>query len=238
MPSLSDQALRVDDDPVDTDTTDTDTAPPVDATPSDAELLARLRAGDAAAFAAVVDAWSPVMLHVARRYVRDRQAAEDVVQDAWVGVMTGLSRFEGRSSVRSWAFSILINRAKSRWARDARVVSSADLTDLAPSGPTVDPARFQGPDGDYPGHWTSTGAPRPWDQPERRVLDREVGELLEHALDRLPERQRLVVEMRDVQGMSAEEACAALQVSPGNQRVLLHRGRAALRAALEHYRRS
>ncbi|MGY1616748.1 RNA polymerase sigma factor [Geodermatophilus sp. SYSU D00691] len=225
MSSHSRHALLVDED------TELDTAVPH----TDAELVARLRAGDADAFAAIVDAWSPVMFSVARRYVHDRQAAEDVVQEAWLGVISGLPRFEARSSVRSWAFSILINRAKSRWARDARVVSSAGLTGSGPAGPTVDPARFQGPDGAYPGHWTSTGGPRPWGQPERRILDEEIGVLLERALDRLPERQRLVVLMRDVHGMSAEETCAALQLSPGNQRVLLHRGRAALRALLEDY---
>ena len=201
----------------------------------DAELLDRLRAGDAAAFAAIVDGWSPVMLSVARRYVHDLHAAEDVVQEAWMGVITGISRFEGRSSLRSWAFSILINRAKSRWVRDARLLPSADLTGSPPSGPTVDPVRFRGPDDAYPGHWTSTGAPRPWDQPESGVLTHEVAQHLERALSELPERQRLVVELRDVQGMSAEETCAALHLSAGNQRVLLHRGRAALRAALEEY---
>jgi RNA polymerase sigma-70 factor (ECF subfamily) len=226
MPSLSHQAVLID-----------ETVPAADATAPDVELLARLRVGDSAAFAALVDEWSPVMLSVARRYVRDPQAAEDVVQEAWLGIITGLARFEGRSSLRSWAFSILINRAKTRWARDAPVLSSAGLTGLGPSGPTVDPARFQGPDGASPGHWTSTGGPRPWDQPERRLLDREIGKLLRRALDELPERQRLVVEMRDVQGMSAEETCEALRLSPGNQRVLLHRGRAALRAALEDYAR-
>jgi RNA polymerase sigma-70 factor (ECF subfamily) len=209
--------------------------PAADLAARDAELLARLRAGDTAAFAALVDDWSPVMLRVAQRYVRDRQAAEDVVQDAWLAVMTGLARFEGRSSLRTWAFAILINRAKTRWARDARVVASAVLTASEPSGPTVDPARFQGPDGDYPGHWTSVGAPRPWDQPEHSALDREIIGVLEQALDRLPERQRLVVEMRDVEGMSAEETCAALHLSPENQRVLLHRGRAVVRRALEVY---
>jgi RNA polymerase sigma-70 factor, ECF subfamily len=223
MPSLSDQELLE------------GGATAVGAPTPDAELLAALRAGDAAAFAAIVDAWSPVMLQVARRYVRDQHTAEDVVQDAWLAVMAGLTRFEGRSSVRSWAFSILINRAKSRWTRDARVVSSAELTGLEESGPTVDPARFQGADGAYPGHWTSAGAPRAWEQPEHGLLNREVGELLGQALDRLPERQRLVVELRDVQGMSADETCAALQLSPGNQRVLLHRGRATLRALLEDY---
>jgi RNA polymerase sigma-70 factor (ECF subfamily) len=225
MPSLSDQAVPV------------ATLPEVDPTAADAGLLARLRAGETAAFATAVDEWSPVMLHVARRYVRDRQAAEDVVQEAWLGVLTGLPRFEGRSSVRSWTFAILINRAKSRRDRDLRVVPSAVLTGTEPSGPTVDPARFQGPDGDYPGHWTSTGVPRPWGQPEHSALDREIRQVVDRALDRLPERQRLVVEMRDVEGMSAEETCAALHLSPENQRVLLHRGRAAVRGALESYRR-
>jgi RNA polymerase sigma-70 factor (ECF subfamily) len=222
MPSLNDTIVPVDD-------------KPADPAARDAQLLARLRAGDTAAFAALVDEWSPVMLRVAQRYVRDRQAAEDVVQDAWLGVVTGVARFEGRSSLRTWAFAILVNQAKTRWARDARVVASAVLTASEPSGSTVDPARFQGPDGDYPGHWTSVGAPRPWDQPERNALNREISDVLEQALDRLPERQRLVVEMRDVEGMSAEETCAALHLSPENQRVLLHRGRAAVRRALEVY---
>ncbi|MGY1681154.1 RNA polymerase sigma factor [Geodermatophilus sp. SYSU D01176] len=234
MPSLS-RPAPVDADTADQDTAERETVPGGDAAPPDAELLDRLRAGDAAAFAAVVDAWSPVMLSVARRYVHDRHAAEDVVQEAWLGVISGIARFEGRSSVRSWTFSILINRAKSRWERDARLVSSAELTGSPSSGPTVDPTRFQGPDGAYPGHWTSTGAPRPWDQPESGLLNQEIGQQLERALAGLPERQRLVVEMRDVQGMSAEETCAALHLSAGNQRVLLHRGRAALRAALEDY---
>lgn len=239
MPTLRRRA-PVAGDTADRDTTDRQTVPGADvpppgATPPDEELLDRLRAGDAAAFAAVVDAWSPVMLSVARRYVHDRHAAEDVVQEAWLGVISGIARFEGRSSVRSWVFSILINRAKSRWVRDARVVSSAELTGSPPSGPTVDPVRFRGPDDAYPGHWTSTGAPRPWEQPESGLLNHEIGQQLERALAGLPERQRLVVELRDVQGMSAEETCAALRLSAGNQRVLLHRGRAALRAALEDY---
>jgi RNA polymerase sigma-70 factor (ECF subfamily) len=211
---------------------------PADPAAGDAEFLGRVRAGDAVAFAAMVDEWSPVMLRVAQRYVRDRQAAEDVVQDTWLGIVTGLARFEGRGTVRSWAFSILINRAKSRRDRDARVVPSSVLTGLEPSGPTVDPARFEGPDGDHPGHWTSTGAPRRWGQPECSVLDREIRDVVNRALDRLPDRQRLVIEMRDVQGLTAEETCAALGLSPENQRVLLHRGRAAVRSALEAYHHS
>ncbi|MGY1699425.1 RNA polymerase sigma factor [Geodermatophilus sp. SYSU D00766] len=228
MTSPSRQALDSRD-PVARDTDARDTV--------DAALLDRLRAGDAAAFAEVVDAWSPVMLSVARRYVHDRHAAEDVVQETWLAVVSGIARFEGRSTVRSWTFSILVNRARSRWVRDSRVVSSAELTGAPPAGPTVDPARFQGPDGAYPGHWTSTGAPRPWEQPEDGLLNRELAQQLDRALAGLPERQRLVVQLRDVQGMSAEETCAALGLSAVNQRVLLHRGRAALRAALEDLHR-
>src|SRR3954465_2861634 len=130
MPSLSDRVALVD-----------EGAPSHTA---DEELLLRLRAGDAAAFAAIVDEWYPVMLSVARRYVRRRQAAEDVVQDSWLGVMTGLARFEGRSPVRSWAFSIVLKRAETRGTRGRRVLPSARLTGFEPSGPTVDPARFQG----------------------------------------------------------------------------------------------
>src|SRR4051794_6881730 len=222
MTSLSDPAVLA-----------TDPSAPVQA--PDGELLARLRAGDTAAFTRMVEEWSPVMLRVARRYVHDRAAAEDVVQETWLGVVTGLARFEARGTVRSWAFSILINRAKSRHDRDVRAVPSSVLTGTEPSGSTVDPARFQGPDGNHPGHWTSTGAPRRWAQPEQAVLDREIRQIVERALELLPERQRLVVEMRDVEGMSAEETCAALHLSPGNQRVLLHRGRAAVRSALETY---
>jgi RNA polymerase sigma-70 factor (ECF subfamily) len=199
------------------------------------DLVARLRSGDEATFAQLVDEWSPVMLHVAGRYVANTQAAEDVVQEAWLGVIKGLPRFEARSSLRSWTFSILINRAKTRRTRDFRLVPSASMTAPEPDGPAVDPGRFQGPDGPYPGHWASTGAPRPWEQPEGGALGREIGELIDRALNALPERQRLVVQMRDVQGMSSDEACAALHVSAQNQRVLLHRGRSALRAALEAY---
>src|SRR6266496_1662774 len=203
----------------------------------DDALLARLRCGDEAAFKQVVDEWSPVMLRVARSYVSTRQSAEDVVQDAWMGVVNGLPGFEGRSSLRSWTFSILINRAKTRGAREHRTVASAGLTRQDADTTVVDPARFEGPDGSYPGHWTSVGAPRPWDQPEGRALGSEVVEMVDRALDLLPERQRLVVTMRDVHGMSAGEACAALSLSPQNQRVLLHRGRAALRTVLDkHYR--
>ncbi len=207
----------------------------------DQDLVARLRAGDDAAFRQLVVDLSPVMVHVARRYVPDREAAEDVVQDAWLGVVRGIARFEGRSSLRSWVFSILINRAKTRGVRDRRVVPSAALTgepgDPDDTGPAVDPARFQGPGGEYPGHWTSVGAPQRPAEPESRALGGEVLGMIERAMDGLPERQRLVVQLRDVLGMSSDEVCATLELTPQNQRVLLHRGRSALRAALEDYYR-
>ena len=209
----------------------------MDTSADETALLARLRSGDEAAFKQLIDEWSPVMLRVARGYVANRQSAEDVVQDAWLGVIRGLSAFEGRSSLRSWTFSILINRAKTRGARESRAVASAAVTGRDLDGPTVDPGRFQGPDGRHPGGWTSTGAPRPWDEPEGQALRREILDLVDRTLDDLPERQRLVVTMRDVHGMSSDETCAALNLSPQNQRVLLHRGRAAVRAALEGYYR-
>jgi RNA polymerase sigma-70 factor (ECF subfamily) len=206
-------------------------------TGSDQDFLERLRNGDESAFAQLVDDLSPLFLHVARRYVSDRHAAEDVVQETWLGVVRGLPNFEGRSTLRSWAFSIMLNQARSRRARDQRVVASSVLTDGDESGPTVDPARFQGPDGQYPDNWTSAGRPQPWTQPERCLLDREINEVVSRALDGLPERQRLVVQLRDLHGLSSEETCAAMDISAQNQRVLLHRGRAAIRATLESYYR-
>jgi RNA polymerase sigma-70 factor (ECF subfamily) len=213
-----------------------DTVEPTGSVP-DADLVDALRSGDSQAFAEIVDAWSPVLLAVARRYVGDRHAAEDVVQDTWLGVLRGLAAFEGRSTLRSWTFSILVNRAKTRAVRDARTVSVSGFDDSPQAGPTVDPARFRGTDDAYPGHWTSAGAPRRWEEPEGRAVGREAVQLIDAALDNLPERQRLVVQMRDIEGMTADETCAALRLSQQNQRVLLHRGRAGLRAALEHYYR-
>lgn len=205
----------------------------------DAELVRRLRAGDEATFRELVDAWSPAMLGLARSFVGSSQSAEDVVQDAWLGVLRGLDGFEGRSSLRSWVFTIVVNRGRTRGAREARTVAWSTLApDSADAGPTVDPARFQGADGRYPGGWTSTGVPQRWDEaPERSALAREAIALVEAALEELPPRQRVVVTLRDVHGLTAEETCETLDITAANQRVLLHRGRAALRAELERYYR-
>jgi RNA polymerase sigma-70 factor, ECF subfamily len=203
----------------------------------DAELIARLRAGDEGAFRSLVSSWSPGMLRVARSFVRGSEAAEDVVQETWCGVLAGLDRFEGRSSLRTWTFAILTNQARSRGVKDARTTPISQL-DAEGSEPMVDPDRFQGCDGERPGRWTSNRAPVRWEgQPEQRVLAREVLDLLERALLDLPARQRRVVTMRDVAGLSAEEVCATLRITPENQRVLLHRARVAVRAVLEDYYR-
>jgi RNA polymerase sigma-70 factor (ECF subfamily) len=206
---------------------------------SDSDVLARLRSGDETAFAELVDRWSPAMLRIARAYVATAPSAEDAVQDTWLGVLRGLPRFEGRSSLRTWVFSILVNQARSRGAREARTVPLSALGRDDDTGPTVDPDRFQGPDDSHPGGWKPGAQPVSWEgQPEGRVLAGEALRLLGSALTLLPPRQRTIVTLRDVQGLTSEEACEALGITAQNQRVLLHRGRAVLRKALEDYYRS
>ena len=201
------------------------------------ELLDRLRAGDRTAFAELVDAWSPMLLRVARLHVSTHASAEEVVQETWLAVIRQLDRFEGRSSLRTWVFRILENQARTRGVREARTVpwsfaSGADGHEHA--GATVDPARFRGPEDRWPGGWTPDGRPTAWEPPpEDAAMAAEVRRELRAALDELPDRQRTVVELRDVYGLSSDETCERLGLSPGNQRILLHRGRARLRARLE-----
>ena len=200
---------------------------------ADAELVAQLRAGDEAAVSRLVEQWSPTMLRVAQRFVDSTQSAEDVVQDAWLGMLSGLAKFEGRSSLRTWVFTILVNRARSRGAREARTVPQAPLS--TQDERTAD-GWFAGPGGEAPLTWSSMGVTSRCDAaPERAVLFREVLLELDRALSALAPRQREVVTMRDVVGMSTAEVCAAVGVSPAYQRVLLHRARAVLRAALAGY---
>jgi RNA polymerase sigma-70 factor, ECF subfamily len=201
----------------------------------DAALVERLRAGDEAAFAEVVDRYWPSMLRVARLHVRDAAVAEEVVQETWLGVCTGIDRFEGRSSFRTWLFRILTNRAKTRGAREGRSVpfSAVAATETAAeSEQAVDADRFLGPDHDaWPYHWAAP--PRPWTQ--EKVLEREALALIREAIEELPETQRTVIRLRDVEGWSAEEVAGALEISDANQRVLLHRARSSVRGALERY---
>jgi RNA polymerase sigma-70 factor (ECF subfamily) len=150
-----------------------------------------------------------------------------------VAVVSGIDRFEGRSALGTWIFSILTNQAKTHGAREKRAVPFSSIAPSDVEGPVVDPDRFQKDDDAWPGHWATP--PRPWQKPERRLLSLEAREHLKSALAQLPDRQRLIVALRDVEGHSAEEVCAVLGLSPENQRVLLHRGRARLRAVLEEY---
>jgi RNA polymerase sigma-70 factor (ECF subfamily) len=198
---------------------------------NEAELLERLRARDEQAFAELVREWSPSMLRLARMYTPSRAVAEEVVQEAWLGVLQGIDRFEGRSSLKTWVFRILVNRAMTRGAREARSVPFAALaaSEVAGDEPAVEPDRFA-----RDGAWASP--PRRWqDSPELALRSAETLGVVRAAIAELPPMQRLVVTMRDLEGFGSEETCNALEISETNQRVLLHRGRAKVRAALERH---
>jgi RNA polymerase sigma-70 factor (ECF subfamily) len=202
-------------------------------TTAEADLLARLRAGDESAFEGLVAQLYGTMLTVARTYVKDRAVAEEVVQETWLALLNGIDRFEGRSSLKTWLYRILVNKAKTRGVREARTVPFSSLErdggeELVPEN------RFRGPEDMWPGHWASP--PVPLDTvPEERLLSREARRRIAQALETLPDTQRIVVTLRDVAGWDAEEVCDTLELSEVNQRVLLHRGRAKLRTALESY---
>jgi RNA polymerase sigma-70 factor, ECF subfamily len=199
----------------------------------EAMLIAALRDGDEAAFAQLVDQHTPAMLGVARGYVPSREIAEEVVQETWIALLKGIDNFEGRSSLRTWLFAVMINIAKRRGLRERR---DADAAIAAFTGGTVDPARFRTADDAYPGHWKQGEEPSPFpDTPEGSVLGNELIDVARRELDRLPERQRIVVTLRDMLGFDSSEVCELLDVSLANQRVLLHRGRAAVRQVLEDY---
>jgi RNA polymerase sigma-70 factor, ECF subfamily len=201
--------------------------------PDESTLIARLRDGDEATFEALVAELYPSMLAVARGYVRSRAVAEEVVQEAWLGVLRGIDRFEGRSTLRTWVLRIVANVARTRAVREARSVPLSNF-DVVGDEPAVDPERFRGPDDPFPGHWRSY--PTDWRRlPEERLTSLETLELVTTAIEELPEAQRLVITMRDVAGLSAEEVCEALDVTAGNQRVLLHRARARVREVLERH---
>jgi len=203
------------------------------AAPSDEKVVAGLRAGDERTFRDLFACNYPVMKRVARGYVDSEAGAEEVVQETWMAIMTGIDRFEGRSALSTWMFSILTHQAKSHSAHERRALPFSSIAPRDVEEAIVDPDRFQKDDEAWPGHWATP--PRPWQKPDRRLLSLEARELLKKALPELPERQRLIVALRDVEGLSAEEVCDLLGLSQENQRVLLHRGRSRLRAALEGY---
>ena len=205
----------------------------VTASDADAALVGRLRDGDETAFAELIDSYGATMLRVAQMYVRDRATAEEVVQETWLAVLKGIERFEGRSSLKTWLFRILTNRAKTRGEREGRMLPFSALAGAGDEAdePSVDPDRFLGPDSREPGAWAAP--PRAW--PQDKVLERETLGVIQSAIEQLPEAQREVIRLRDVEGWSPMEVAEALEITDGNQRVLLHRARSKVRAALEMY---
>jgi RNA polymerase sigma-70 factor, ECF subfamily len=201
----------------------------------DAELVARLRRGDEASFATLVDDLGGPMLRVAMGYVRERSVAEEVVQDAWIAVLNGLDRFEGRSSLRTWIFRIVMNRAISRFDKERRSVPFSSLAG-EDDGPSVEPDRFFPPSHPRsPGQWSVP--PLGWESiPEEALSSAETMAVIRTAVEALPGGQRAVVTLRDLEGLTSEETRRILDISETNQRVLLHRGRTKVRRALaEHF---
>lgn len=194
----------------------------------DDALLERLRAGEEAAFAELLAKHHSALVRLARAFVGDEATAEEVAQETWLAMIHGLSRFEGRSSLKTWLFQILTNRARTRARRDARVVAVPSLGE-EPVRDEDDPlsGRFN-----RRGGWaTSPGA---WSvDPEHELMYRHLLTLTQQTIDALPEAQRAVVVMRDLQGMTAADVCGALEITESNQRVLLHRARTTIRAAVE-----
>lgn len=190
----------------------------------DGALADSLRARDEQCFRALVESWTPLMTRVARTYVSTDASADDVVQDTWVAVLKGIDGFEGRSSLRTWTFRILANIARTRGVREHRSVPLSSL------GPAADQSQFRGAEDEYPDHWKVF--PVQWPSPEDAAVEAERADLVAAAIAGLPERQQMVITMRDVHGFDADEVCAAMELTAANQRVLLHRARTAVRAAI------
>lgn len=201
----------------------------------DIALVHALRRGDEAAFADLVHQLHPSMVRLAQLFVRDRATAEEVVQEAWVGVLQGLDGFEGRSALRTWIFRIVANKARTRGRREARTVpfSAFATEDGDDDGGSTDSDRFWGLGTSTVGYWQAP--PEPWLDAEGRVLAAEARDVVDAAIAALPERQRAVITLRDVMGWDADEVCNELDITATNQRVLLHRARTAVRHALEAY---
>jgi RNA polymerase sigma-70 factor, ECF subfamily len=209
---------------------------PTGLTADDARQLRSLRDGDEAAFSALVDRYHGPLLRLAMAFVPSHAVAEEVVQETWLGVLEGLSRFEGRSSLKTWLYRILINRAKTRGARESRSVPFSPLGASSEDAeePAVDPARFRST-GYWIDHWAEP--PGLWDDdtPEKLLLSKEGLAQIEKAIAALPPTQRQVITMRDVEGLSSGEVCNILALSETNQRVQLHRARSRVRRALARY---
>jgi RNA polymerase sigma-70 factor (ECF subfamily) len=194
----------------------------------DPALVEALRRGDESAFARLVDAHSSALLRVATMYVGDRAAAEEVVQETWIAVLQGIDRFEQRSSLKTWLFRILANKAKTRRRSEARSIPFSALSSAEPDEPAVEPERFL-PDGGW------ALAPTMWETPEEKLLSGETRDVILRTIEALPPAQREVITLRDIEGWPSDEVCDALEIGETNQRVLLHRARAKVRRAIEAY---
>ncbi|HEX8065330.1 MAG TPA: sigma-70 family RNA polymerase sigma factor [Thermoleophilaceae bacterium] len=204
----------------------------------DDRLIAALQRGDEQAFASLVESLGPALLRLAQMHVPSRSVAEEVVQETWLAVLQGLDRFERRSSLRTWIFRILLNKAKTRGQRERRIVPFALFRRRGGSadddGRAVDEDRFQPPDAEtLPGWWALP--PERWESPEERLIGAEARDAMLSAIAALPRGQRDVIVLRDVEGWDAREVCNVLELSETNQRVLLHRARSKVRAALERH---
>lgn len=207
-----------------------------DWTDNEAELIAALRRGDEAAFTALVGQYHLALIRVAQLYVPNRAVAEEVAQETWLGVVQGIGRFEGRSSLKTWIFRILTNRARTRGQRERRSIPFADLTTALaePYEPAFDPSAFHSAEHEDAGWWASY--PPSWQHaPEARLLSQEAQDRIAAAITALPPNQRMVISLRDIEGWSAEEVRELLDISDANQRVLLHRARVRVRKALDQY---
>jgi len=198
--------------------------------PPDDVIVAALRAGDEAMFATLLDTWSRGMLRVARTYVSTSHSAEEVVQDTWLAVIGGIDGFEGRSSLKTWVYRILVNTARRRGERESRTVPWSSAFEPG-DGRSAAPAKDA--DDTLPGVWKAYA--ETWSAPEGEVLVSEIRDQIWAALAALPLRQRSVIVLRDVEGCTSEEVCEILDISPANQRVLLHRARVAVRERLKGY---
>ena len=199
------------------------------------ELVASLRAGDEAVFESLIDLHHGSLLRLAMVYTRTRAVAEEIVQDTWLGVLKGIHRFEGRSSLKTWIFRILLNRARTVAKRESRTIPFSALFDPGePGEPAVDPSRFTPDDHPEPGGWATY--PSIWgENPEQRLLMKETLDFIARAIEALPDAQREVITLRDVEACTASEVCDLLAISEGNQRVILHRARSKVRQALEDH---
>src|SRR5258708_5070736 len=204
----------------------------------DENLVLALRNGDELAFVTLIERYHPALVKMAMIFVGDESVAEEVAQETWIAVLQGLDNFEKRSSLKTWIFSILTNRAKTRGRREGRTIPFSMLwspdDDLAE--PSVAVVRFEAPGHPSAGHWLDTAKPSDWDSvPEDRLLSKETGEVIQRAISSLPLSQQEVITLRDIAGWNSEEVCNILNISDTNQRVLLHRARSKVRRALEQY---